>query len=76
MSYIKHIAGEYDEETKMQICVLCGAIIIDMSNAFYCDGDPMSGGFAPGDVYKTIDGSGTTKHIDNCDEFKTCIPNR
>lgn len=70
MKYIKHIAGEYDPETKLQICTLCGEVIIDNNNAFFMDGDPMTRTYAPGEVFK--DGKSSTKHIGDEDTFKLC----
>jgi len=29
MIYNEHIAGEWDAETKMQICIMCGALLLE-----------------------------------------------
>lgn len=31
MTFYQHIAGEFDSETKLQICIMCGALLLDSS---------------------------------------------
>lgn len=35
--FIKHVAGSYDDETKMQLCKICGCVITD-NNGVMCPG--------------------------------------
>lgn len=55
MTYIKHILGEFDEEGKIQRCIICGEIIHDYRGAMYApeeDGSIIeSKGWAEGDFY-------------------------
>jgi len=60
--YIKHIAGDFDTETNMQICTFCGAKIYDANNFFMISGDDPPKGYSPGPVY--LDDRSSTKHID------------
>jgi hypothetical protein len=62
--FIKHVAGHYDGETRMQICSLCGAVLWDNNGIMWLDGDGPPSGWALGkDVYVSDDASGRLRTI-------------
>jgi hypothetical protein len=53
MHWIKHVVVEMDE-SMIQRCVICGAIIRDYTNVSYLIKDGPPKGFATGDVYVSV----------------------
>jgi hypothetical protein len=69
--YIKHIAGSFDE-TNMQLCKICGCVLLDYEGVFWI-GDQSPGGFTEdADVFVSKDGSFRTRHIHESESFVNC----
>src|SRR5690606_4165692 len=72
-TYTKHIAGSYDEETKLQICSRCGSVIIDYNGVVWL-GDAPPEGFKEGkEVYISSDGSFKTTKVSPETETVDCL---
>ncbi len=74
MIYTKHYLGEFDEETRIQRCILCGEIIVDYSCAAWFGGGEAPKGWKEGDFY--ISGGcpqWLTSEINEDENFKNCI---
>jgi hypothetical protein len=73
--YTQHIAGEFDKETRLQACTMCGLLLLDNSN----HPDESAKGFAPGPLYQKEEqfvfghGPVTTKYIYDTDTFEPCV---
>jgi hypothetical protein len=67
-TFIKHIAGNYDDTTKLQICQLCGSVLWDNNGVHYIsDEDPPKGWGEGKEVFVSDDSNGRLRTIAICD---------